>query len=199
MVAYLTLTDTLPMLTPKDLSEGVSEGKKIKINRYIKEVNNERTERGISDVIIDLNWKWIDLQEKSLEKLKEMKSNPDIITGLKRAVEQEGHKADNKLVNTAFDELMDSIIKSLNSTSSSYAENDDKYNYYGNNIKENKETGDIYFLGKKHLEITTKEPVYKEKKRRAKTIVKDAIKAQLPNNVKNYKIKKEELAKLKLI
>lgn len=186
-------------LSPKQISEGVSQGKKIKISRYIKETNNKRIERGISDLIINLHWNWDELNNKSLDKLKELKSNETIRKNIIKHLKDKGKEADQKLLDEAFDELINSTINSLNSLYNPQNEKKDKYIYHGNNIKEDKETGNIYFLGLKHLEIESKSPVYKETNSKPKTIIKDIIKKQLPNNVKNYKLKREELAKVKLL
>jgi len=186
-------------LTTKEISEGIREGKKLKITRYIKEVNDKRIERGISDIIINLNWKWDELNEKSLTKLKELRSNTSIRKNIINHLKSKGHEVEKKVLDEAFDELINSTIKSLNTPYDPQKEKNDKYIYHDNNIKENKETGDIYLLGLKHLEIETKSPIYKETKSKPKTIIKNMIKEQLPNNVKNYKLKKEELAKVKLL
>lgn len=183
----------------KQISEAVSQGKKVKIARYIKRANDKRLSEGTSDIIIDMNWKWDELQQKSLDKLNEMKNNEKVHTGLTKKLVELGEKDTNKIIKEAFDELTDSLIKSINTPYDPQKEKKEEYEYYSSNIKMNKKTGEIYFLGKLQLEIVTKEPRYKESKQRPKTVIKDAIRRQLPNYVKMFKLKTEEISKVKTL
>lgn len=179
----------------KKLSQEISDtGKNILIRNYVKEKNRQRIKEGKCDVIVKVDIpSYDDLLRASISQVQ--KYPRDYLNKLAQK-----HGVDLAEVEKQRESVINSLQKSLDRFNSSEStKEEDKYHYFGNGIKMNKDTNDIYILGKKVEERVIMKEEYKEVNSRTSTLIKNDLRKNLPSDLKNYKVKSRDFYKINLV
>ena len=173
----------------EELKQGLKSGRKIRIRGYVKPQNRYRLSDEVVDVEIDTQLPTYDiLKRQSLNELKRKPLSEVIRIGKSKGASKEDSEK-------AYREL----TESLSGGSSSSRFSGSEYESVAPYVNMNTDTGDIYFMGKKLKENVISSSTYKEKNSRPKTLVKNELRKNLPNNVSVWKVNVDDLDKVEFI
>lgn len=175
----------------EQLEKGLKEGKKIRIIGYVKPQNNYRLSDEIVNVEIDTQLPSYDILKRKA--LSEVKRKP-LTEVIKKGREVGASKEDSV---KALEEIKTSLEKNDSSGGGRFS--GEKYKSIAPYVNMNTETGDIYFTGKQLNEQKVSSSAYKQKNSRPKTLVKDYIRKNLPNQLKVWKVNVRDLYKVEFI
>ena len=173
----------------EDLKEGLSQGKKIRINGYVKPKNNYRLSDEVVDVEIDTQLPSYDILKR--QSLTEIKSVP-LSKVREIAKKYKGSKEDAE-------KALNEVKASLEKKSGGGRFGGDDYISIAPYVNMKRDTGDIYFTGKKVREEKVSSSTYKEKNSRAKTLIKRDLQKDLPNKLQVWKVNVDDLNKVEFV